>query len=140
MNFDNCIFCKIAGKEIPSAVVYEDEICTAFLDINPTTRGHCVLITKEHFDNVLFVPKNILDHVFEVAQMLGQSMVKSLGASGVNILTNAGKTAGQTVFHFHVHVIPRYDNDNRKLLEFSPYQITDKHYQENVAKEIKDGM
>ncbi len=131
---DSCIFCKIANGNIPSYKVYEDNDILAFLDVNPASRGHTLVVTKQHFDSVVTTPKAILDKAFEVAQLVAQAEIKQLGATGVNILTNCGKSAGQTVNHFHIHVIPRYDEDGLKL-EFPPKQL------ENAQMdEIKDSI
>lgn len=119
---DSCIFCKIANGSIPSYKVYEDSDVIAFLDVNPCSKGHTLVVTKEHFENITRCPKAILNKVFEVAQTVAQAQIAQLGATGVNIITNAGKSAGQTVNHFHVHVIPRYDNDGLKL-DFPPKQL-----------------
>ncbi len=109
MKFDsNCIFCKIANKTIPSTIIYEDDDVMAFLDINPVTYGHTLIIPKEHYETFLSVPKEIMHKVMDLAQRIGQVHIKQLGAKGVNILTNCYKAAGQEVPHFHVHVIPRY--------------------------------
>jgi len=104
----NCIFCKIVKGEIPSSKVYEDDDVVAFLDISQTTQGHTLVIPKEHYDNFLATPKELMHKVMDVAQRLGQAEMVVLGAKGVNILTNVNKEAGQSVYHFHVHVIPRY--------------------------------
>lgn len=107
-----CIFCKIGNGEIPSNKVYEDQDVVAFLDINPASRGHTLVIPKEHFDDFTKAPRDVISHVFLVAQLVSQACIKELGADGVNILTNVGEAAGQSVKHFHVHVIPRYKNDS----------------------------
>ncbi len=122
---ESCIFCKIARGEISSYKVYEDELTLAFLDVNPASRGHTLIVPKEHFKDVTTCPKDILSHVFKVAQLVAQAQITQLGATGVNIITNAGASAGQSVMHFHVHVIPRYDNDGLKL-HFPPQAIEDK--------------
>ena len=108
---DSCIFCKIIRGEIPSYKVYEDELVIAILDVNPSSNGHTLVMPKEHFSDVTTTPKNILDHCFEVSQVIAQAQIKQLHATGVNIITNAGKSAGQSGMHFHIHVIPRYEND-----------------------------
>jgi histidine triad (HIT) family protein len=131
---DSCIFCKIANGNIPSYKVYEDNDVLAFLDVNPASRGHTLVVTKEHFDSVVTCPKAILDKAFEVAQLVAQAEIKQLGATGVNILTNCGKSAGQTVNHFHIHVIPRYDEDGLKL-EFPPKQL-----ENSQMDQIKDSI
>ena len=84
----NCIFCKLANHEIPTNVVYEDEFVLAFLDNSPTSKGHTLVITKEHFENILCCPPNLLSHVFLVCQKIAHSMVTTLGADGFNILNN----------------------------------------------------
>ena len=122
MKFDsNCIFCKIADHKIPANILYEDNEVLAFLDVNPVSYGHCLVITKEHYDSMLSCPKELLHKVYDVAQRLGQVQIKSLGAKGVNILANCYEAAGQTVLHFHVHVIPRYDAADGLKLEMNKF-------------------
>jgi histidine triad (HIT) family protein len=113
----NCIFCKIADGVIPSYKIYEDDDVLAFLDINPVSYGHVLVIAKEHYDNFLSTPKDIMHEVLNVAQRVGQVQIKQLGAKGVNILTNCYEAAGQEVPHFHVHVIPRYASPDGFRLE-----------------------
>ncbi len=105
----NCIFCCIALHLIPSNIIYEDDEILAFLDVNPATYGHTLIIPKKHYDNFLSCPKDIMHKIMDLAQRIGQVAIKDLGAKGVNILTNCGEAAGQSVNHFHVHVIPRYE-------------------------------
>ena len=102
------IFCKIIDGEIPSTRVYEDDDVLAILDISQTTRGHTLVMPKQHYESLLSCPKEVLTKVMLVAQRIGQAEVSILGAKGVNYLANCGEAAGQTVPHFHVHVIPRY--------------------------------
>lgn len=103
------VFCKIVNGEIPCYKLYEDEEVLAFLDISQVTKGHALVIPKKHYDNFLSVPHDVMHKVMDVAQRIGQVDIKILGAKGVNILTNCYEAAGQTVPHFHVHVIPRYN-------------------------------
>lgn len=139
MNEDtSCIFCKIANGTIPCYKVYEDNEIIAFLDVNPASKGHTLVLPKEHFTAITTCPKNILDHAFEVAQLIAQAQISQLGATGCNVITNCGRSAGQTVPHFHIHVIPRYDDDGLKL-EFPPRQLTNGEM-ENVVSTIKKGM
>ena len=105
-----CIFCEIAKGAIPSHKLYEDEQVIAFFDINPTSYGHALVVPKEHCDSFLTCKKETLDHVFEVAQALANRLKENLNCEGVNILTNCGSAAGQSVEHFHVHIIPRYED------------------------------
>lgn len=102
------IFCRIIDGEIPSTKVYEDDDVLAILDISQTTRGHTLVIPKKHYDNFLACPADLMGKCMSVAQRIGQAEMSVLGAKGVNILTNVGEVAGQTVMHFHIHVIPRY--------------------------------
>lgn len=122
---NSCIFCKIARGEIPCYKVYEDEEVIAFLDVNPTSRGHTLVVPKTHYEDFTKTPKALLDRCFEVAQIVAQAQIRELGATGVNVISNVGESAGQSVKHFHIHVIPRYDNDGLKLA-FPPKQLEDK--------------
>lgn len=122
MKFDpNCVFCKIADGKIPATILYEDNDVLAFLDVNPVSYGHALIITKEHYDNFLTCPKDIMNKAMNVAQRIGQVEIRCLGAKGVNILTNCYEAAGQTVKHFHIHVIPRYDAPDGLKLEMDKY-------------------
>lgn len=116
---DNCIFCKIANKEIPGKIIYEDDICVAFLDLSQTTNGHTLVIPKKHFKNFLEVDDDTLAHMIKVTKDIANKIVTKLNANGVNILTNANEVAGQTVMHFHLHIIPRYDNNDQIEINFN---------------------
>ena len=102
------VFCKIIDGEIPCYKLYEDDDVLAFLDISQVTKGHALVVSKKHFENFLSTPQEIMHKVMDVAQRIGQVDIKLLGAKGVNILSNCYPAAGQSVMHFHVHVIPRY--------------------------------
>lgn len=115
---ENCIFCKIANKEIPGKIVYEDDICLAFLDLSQTTDGHTLVIPKNHFKNILEVDDKTLIHLMSVTKRLANTIVVNLNAKGVNILTNANEAAGQTVMHFHIHIIPRYNQNDQIEINF----------------------
>lgn len=108
---NGCLFCKIASGQIPCNKIYEGQDVIAFLDINPASKGHTLVVTKEHFQDFTKTPRDVIGHVYSVAQLISQACIKELKATGVNVITNAGKSAGQSVLHFHVHVIPRYDGD-----------------------------
>ena len=132
------IFCRIIDEEIPCHKLYEDDDVLAFLDISQVTKGHALVVSKKHFDNFLTTPQEIMHKVMDVAQRIGQVDIKLLGARGVNILANCYPEAGQTVMHFHVHVIPRYGNVNE-------IEITMKNNSQGLnlpvlAKEIKDNL
>ena len=111
MKQDNCIFCKIANGEIPSATIYEDEDFRVFLDLNPATRGHALLVPKEHFANLFELDQEHAEKAILLAKKLGTRMQEKLGCDGLNLVQNNGEAAGQTVFHFHMHLIPRYKED-----------------------------
>jgi histidine triad (HIT) family protein len=110
-----CIFCKIVAGELPAFVVDEDERTIAFMDIAPATRGHALVIPRAHSTDLLSVEREDLSAVALAAQRLAQNAKERLGADGVNLLNSCGRAAWQTVFHFHVHVIPRYDDDPLRL-------------------------
>ncbi|NLJ32574.1 MAG: HIT family protein [Erysipelotrichaceae bacterium] len=135
----DCVFCKIANGMLPSTKVYEDDDVIAILDINPATRGHTLVMPKTHYDNFLSTPREILTKVMIVAQRLGQIAMKQLHARGVNILTNCYPVAGQSVLHFHVHVIPRYDTTDG--LQISMKDMSEEKINlPTIAKEITKGM
>lgn len=112
MKKDDCIFCKIANGAIPSATVYEDEAFRVILDIAPAAKGHALILPKEHYDNLWELGEEEAAKVLAIAAKVSAAQKKALGCDGVNLLQNNGVAAGQTVFHFHMHLIPRYDNDN----------------------------
>ena len=109
---DNCIFCKIIAGEIPSTTVYEDEDFKAILDVNPAARGHVIILPKHHADDVFGLEDSQAEKIFPVAKKIATALKKTYQCDGVNILQNNGEAAGQTVFHLHVHVIPRYYEDD----------------------------
>lgn len=111
------IFCRIVDGEIPCYKLYEDDDILAFLDISQVTKGHTLVIPKKHYDTFLSCPKDLMNRVMDVAQRIGQVSIKIFGARGVNILTNCYEAAGQTVKHFHVHVIPRYKEEDGFMVE-----------------------
>ncbi|MGL5978397.1 MAG: HIT family protein [Erysipelotrichaceae bacterium] len=115
-----CIFCKIVNKEIPNYTLYEDDLILAFLDISQVTRGHTLIIPKVHCDTFLTCPPETLAHLSVKAQELAKHIEKQTGCKGMNILTNVNEVAGQSVHHFHLHLIPRYDSNDALELKFHP--------------------
>ena len=109
MKKEDCIFCKIANGEIPSSTVYEDEDFRVILDLGPAAKGHALILPKEHFKDVCELDPAVAAKVLPLGAKIGAAMKKSLGCAGFNLVQNNGEAAGQTVFHFHVHVIPRYE-------------------------------
>lgn len=107
----DCIFCKIIADEIPSAKIYEDADTLAFLDIRPINSGHALVIPKKHFRNILDIPTELWSKVAETARLVAIAVKKATNADGVNMSSSHEPAAGQEVFHLHLHVIPRFDND-----------------------------
>lgn len=119
----NCIFCKIANGEIPSTTLYEDEDFRVILDLGPATRGHALLLPKEHYANLFELDDTVAAKALVTAKKVSARMKKALGADGFNLVQNNGEAAGQTVHHFHLHLIPRYENDNAGIL-WEPKETT----------------
>ena len=107
----NCIFCKIIAGEITANKVYEDDVFLAFLDIKPNNLGHTLLIPKDHHKNIFDLPEEILAQIGKRLQLVAKAVLKGTEASGVNLGMNNGETAGQLVWHAHIHIIPRFSND-----------------------------
>lgn len=135
----NCIFCKIAAKQIPANIVYEDLDVIAFLDINQTTKGHTLVIPKNHHETYLATPREEMHKVMDVAQKIGQAQMKQLLARGVNIIINNYPPAGQVIPHFHVHVIPRYDKTDGLSIEMVEKGSTEFNLPV-LAGEIRKGL
>lgn len=131
----DCIFCKIVSKEIPSKIVYEDDTVIAILDISQATKGHTLVIPKVHSDNLLETDSETFIHLMNVSKMLSGRIKEKLRATGINILVNTGESAGQSVMHTHVHLIPRYDNDDLKI-EFTNH--SDSSNLDKLLKELND--
>jgi histidine triad (HIT) family protein len=112
---EDCLFCKIVAGELPATVVAEDEHTMSFMDINPATRGHALVVPRRHASDLLSIDADDLQAVAVAAQRLAASMAERLGAAGVNVINSCGAAAWQTVFHFHLHVIPRYEDDPLRL-------------------------
>lgn len=108
----DCIFCKIAAGEIPSATIYEDEDFRVILDLGPATKGHALILPKQHFADITQMPEELTAKAFVLAKKIVTFMKGALPSDGYNIVQNNGEAAGQTVFHFHIHLIPRYTNDH----------------------------
>src|ERR1700722_11053934 len=115
MSEQDCIFCKIVAGELPATIVAQDERTVAFMDINPATRGHALVIPRRHAVDLLEIDADDLAATITAAQRLARPPPGRLGAAGVNLLNSCGPAAWQTVFHFHIHVIPRYDGDPLRL-------------------------
>ncbi|MFV0254945.1 MAG: HIT family protein [Erysipelotrichaceae bacterium] len=126
-----CIFCKIINKEVPSEIIYEDDQVIAILDISQATLGHTLVLTKQHYPNFNELPQSLLEHLMVVSQRISKKLINCLEAEGCNILTNINEVAGQSVFHTHIHILPRYKNDDL-IIKFTEHQ-------ENLA-ELKSSL
>ena len=112
---DDCIFCKLANGVYPTNTIYEDDDFNVILDVGPATKGHALILPKEHYANLYEMPEDLLQKAIVIAKKMAVHMTDKLNCDGFNIVQHNGETAGQTVFHFHIHLIPRYKDDNQKI-------------------------
>lgn len=138
MKKDDCIFCKIAAGEIPSRKIYEDSDLIAIMDLNPTSKGHSLIIPKEHCTNIYDIDEDIAGKVMKTAKKLATKMTVALNCDGFNLLQNNGETAGQTMFHFHMHLIPRYKDADNNMLKFTSVSFSDEEMDAIREQIIKD--
>ena len=130
---ENCIFCKIAAGEIPSATLYEDEEFRVILDLGPASKGHALILPKQHYANLYELPDELAEKVIRLAKKMVIAMTKALQCDGFNVVQNNGEAAGQTVFHFHMHLIPRYKDDHAGVT-WTPGKLTDEVRDEVLEK------
>lgn len=135
MRDENCIFCKIANGGIPSATVYEDDAFRVILDLSPASKGHALILPKEHAKDICEADEKTAARILPLAARIGAAMQRSLGASGFNVVQNNGSSAGQTVFHLHVHVIPRYE-DGPAMVTWTPGKAESDELQQ-IAEQLK---
>ena len=109
MKKDDCIFCKLSNGDIPTNALYEDDVVKVIFDLNPASKGHVLILPKNHYKDICEADEEVMAKILPLAAKLGKAMKSQLGASGFNVVQNNGTSAGQTVFHLHVHVIPRYE-------------------------------
>lgn len=125
----DCIFCKIANGEIPSNTIYEDNDFRVILDLGPATKGHALVLPKKHYADLFEIPEETVAGAVKVAKKVAGIMKDKLECDGLNLVQNNGETAGQTVMHFHLHIIPRYKNDGQHILwkptSPSPEELTE---------------
>ena len=134
MTDENCIFCKIANGEIPSKTLYEDEQFRVILDLGPATKGHALILPKSHYKNLYELPDATAADVMKLAKKMAAQMTEKLGCDGFNLVQNNNEVAGQTVFHFHMHLIPRKAGD-QAVPEWEHLSLSD-----DEMKEICDKM
>ena len=138
MKKDDCIFCKIAAGEIPSRKIYEDKDLIAIMDLSPTSKGHSLIIPKEHYTNIYDIDEEIAGKVMKTAKKLATKMTVALNCDGFNLLQNNGETAGQTMFNFHMHLIPRYKDADNNMLKFTSVSFSDEEMDSIRDQIIKD--
>lgn len=137
MKDKNCIFCKLAGGDIPTRSIYEDEKFRVILDADPASKGHALILPKEHYANIYELPDETAGAAFVLAKKMATHMTEVLSCDGFNLVQNNGETAGQTVFHFHLHLIPRYTDDlNKDKLCWNHQTFTDKEL-DAICAELK---
>lgn len=137
MKDQNCIFCKIIAGEIPSKTIYEDDEFKVILDANPASKGHALILPKEHAANIYEISEELLAKAAKLAKKLTAHMTEVLKCDGFNLLQNNGEVAGQTVFHFHMHLIPRYEGmKNKDLLNWTHEEFTAEE-QEAICKSLQ---
>lgn len=140
MKDSNCIFCKLASGEIPTSTIYEDEVFRVILDASPASKGHALIIPKDHYADLYEIDEEVAGKAMKLAKKLAIHMTKALECDGFNLVQNNGEVAGQTVFHFHLHLIPRYKNmKNSDILTWSHEIFTEEETKEicdKIAKEL----
>ena len=134
---DDCIFCKIANGEIPSATLYEDEEFRVILDLGPASKGHTLILPKEHYKDLCELDDAVAAKVLPLAGKMGRAMKKALHFDGFNLVQNNGEAAGQTVMHFHMHMIPSYANGPQMVL-WNPGKLDDTEKTEIIEKVKKE--
>ncbi len=136
---DNCIFCKLAQGEIPVVTAYEDDEFRVIFDAAPATRGHALILPKTHYKDLTAIPADLAGRGFALAGRIGKAQIKALGAAGFNVVQNNGKAAGQTVFHFHIHVIPRYA-DGEDIVAWAQHDTPASDELSAMARDLASAM
>jgi histidine triad (HIT) family protein len=136
MRDDNCIFCKLANGVIPTNSIYEDEDFKVILDADPVSKGHALILPKQHYANIYEIDDEVAAKIYPLAKKLATKMTEVLGCDGFNVLQNNGEAAGQTVFHLHMHLIPRFKDapNNKGLIEFTHPGLTEEEIKEICEK------
>lgn len=135
---ETCIFCKIVRKQAPSSIIYEDETVLGFLDIRPLNMGHTLVIPKDHYVDIFDIPENVLSQIYKVTKLVSFAVKKATNADGISIIQQNGKAAGQDIFHIHVHVVPRFEE--QKLSPFSELREVERAKLDALAKKIKQQL
>jgi histidine triad (HIT) family protein len=134
---DNCIFCKIVDGKIPCSKVYENDKILAFLDISPINKGHTLVIPKKHYETLLDMPDNLLAELMKAAKKIAKAVIRVARTDGFNLIQSNKAVAGQTVPHFHLHIIPRIEGDG---LKFWPQGKYEEGEAEKTAEKIRKSI
>ncbi len=137
MKDEKCIFCKLANGDIPTNSIYEDEDFKVILDADPATKGHALILPKNHYTNLFEIDDAVAAKALPLAKKIANAMMEKLGCVGINIVQNNGEAAGQTVHHFHIHVIPRYEDDPDKTICGWSHQSFSEDEVAQVVKNLK---
>lgn len=135
MNENECLFCGIISNRIPAKIIFEDDICIGILDIFPISKGHTLIIPKNHYFNIEDIPDDVLSHLFVIVKKLGKKIRNQLNIDGYNILQNNFPAAGQVINHFHIHIIPRQTNDSKFHIKIPKSQIDN-----STLEEVKSAI
>jgi histidine triad (HIT) family protein len=140
-----CPFCSIASGKAPASIVYEDATALVFMDLNPANVGHTLVVSREHWENIYEVPENVLADLFSVVKRVSAAVKKTVGAEGISILQLNGRAAGQTVMHFHVHVIPRFGGDPLSkaigaMVGHQGFQKPERRDLDETARKIRENL
>ncbi|MBF8970818.1 HIT family protein [Streptococcus sp. NLN76] len=133
----DCLFCKIVAGEIPASKIYEDEHILAFLDISQTTPGHTLIIPKKHYRNILDLDPQVAQDLFGQVPALARRLKNAVGAQGINVLNNSEEAAGQTIFHTHVHLLPRFETGDGLEIQFQTQEPDFEHLAQ-LAQKIRE--
>jgi histidine triad (HIT) family protein len=135
---ENCIFCKIVKKQAPASIIYEDQTVLAFLDLRPVNEGHTLVIPKSHYETIYDIPEDLIGKVHQKAKQIAIAVKKTVNAQGISIIQQNERAANQDIFHFHIHVIPRFEG--QKLPRFSEIPQANRERLEQIASEIKQNL
>lgn len=133
MKKEDCIFCKIANGDIPTNALYEDDVVKVIFDLGPASEGHVLILPKNHFDNIYGLDDETAAHIFQTAVKVANALKEALPLEGLNVVQNNGEIAGQTVFHFHMHLVPRYKGDMVNI-GWTPGKVTEERIAELKEK------
>jgi len=140
-----CPFCRIASGKAPASIVYEDATVLAFMDLNPANVGHILVVPKEHLENIYEAPEKVLAEMFSVVKKVSAAVKKTVGAEGISILQLNGRAAGQSVMHFHVHIIPRFRGDPIStaigaMIGHQGFEKPERRDLDEIAKKIRGNL